>query len=107
MREPSSSKANRRIRISIATECSAWDKSRNSKSNLFPVQKCQLDWASPRLPPLPRRLGTRSLPLQVCVFEICQSVREPCDKLSRMGLDSWGYWELRRFVDFRIPHCFS
>jgi mono/diheme cytochrome c family protein len=29
----------------------------DSKSNLFPVQKCQLDWASPRLPRLPRRLG--------------------------------------------------
>jgi len=61
---------------------------RNSKS-LFPVQKCQLDWASPRLPQLPRRLGTRSLPLRVCVFEICQFVPKPCGKLSRIRLDLW------------------
>src|SRR5271168_2145478 len=91
-REPSSSKANRRTRISIATECSEWDKSRNSKSNLFPVQKCPLDWVSPRLPRLPRRLGTRSSPLQVCVFETCQFVKKPCGKLSSIRLDSWGCW---------------
>ena len=53
------------------------------------MQKCQLDWASPRLPLLPRRLETRSLPLQVCVFEICQFVQKRCDKLSPIRLDSW------------------
>jgi hypothetical protein len=41
---------------------------------------------------LRRRLGTRSLPPQVPVFVICQFVPKPCDKLSRIGLDSWGCW---------------
>ena len=41
----------------------------------------QRPWSHPRL-------GTRSLPPQVHVFVICQFVPKPCDRLSRIGLDS-------------------
>ena len=69
----------------MATECSVCEKYQNLTLSLFPVRKCRSDWASPQVPLLRRRLGTRSLPPRAHVFVICQFVPKPCDKHSLIG----------------------
>jgi len=45
------------------------------------------------------------LPPQVHVFVICQFARMPCSKLSRIGLDSWGFVGTGSRTAFWMDQC--
>lgn len=87
MKERNSSKGSRKIRISTATGCCAWETYRKSKLNFFRARRHRSGLASRRRRRSRPRLQTQSLPGRVRACVICQSGRKPCWMRSLLALD--------------------